>query len=144
MCQCALRRLRCNYQCNITTSHWHLVEWSSVFLLRKNVHRSKRCPVTLTGTAWVRFLPAPTHETCLCCSAKSSLMNLACLHTAQESEGQWRLSRKNKHGPSARSLHNGRMAHWVRDFRGLDTAATGTSRVELRAGLPKNPNCLHG
>ncbi len=31
-------------------------------------------------TAWVQFLPAPTHETCLCCSAKSSLMMLACLN----------------------------------------------------------------
>ncbi len=41
--------------------------------------RRKQCPVTLTRTAWVQFLPAPTHETCLCCSAKSGLMKLACL-----------------------------------------------------------------
>jgi hypothetical protein len=27
--------------------------------------RRKRCPVTLTRTAWVQVLPAPTHETCL-------------------------------------------------------------------------------
>ncbi len=33
----------------------------------------------LTRTAWVQFLPAPTHYTCLCCSAKSGLMKLACL-----------------------------------------------------------------
>ncbi len=42
--------------------------------------RRKRCPVTLTWTVWVQFLPAPTHETCLCCSAKSGLMKLACPH----------------------------------------------------------------
>ncbi len=41
--------------------------------------RRKRCPVTLTRTAWVQFLPAPMHETYLCCSAKSGLMKLACL-----------------------------------------------------------------
>ncbi len=41
--------------------------------------RRKRCPVPLTRTAWVQFLPAPTHETCICCSAKSGLMKLACL-----------------------------------------------------------------
>ncbi len=33
--------------------------------------RRKRCPVTLTVTAWVQFLPSPTHETCLYCSSKS-------------------------------------------------------------------------
>ncbi len=42
--------------------------------------RRKRCPVTLTVTAWVQFLPSPTHETCLCCSAMSGLMKLACLY----------------------------------------------------------------
>ncbi len=41
--------------------------------------RRKRCPITLTRTAWVQFLPAPTHETCLFCSAESLLMKLACL-----------------------------------------------------------------
>ncbi len=43
----------------------------------------------LTVTAWVQFLPAPTHETCLCCSAVtrlvSSLMKLACLDIIQTS-----------------------------------------------------------
>ena len=43
--------------------------------------RRKRCPVTLTRTVWVQFLPAPTHETCLCCSAKSGLMKLACIQS---------------------------------------------------------------
>ena len=33
----------------------------------------------LTVTAWVEFLPSPKHETCLCCSAMSGLMKLACL-----------------------------------------------------------------
>jgi hypothetical protein len=33
--------------------------------------RRKRCPVTLTRTACVQFIPAPTHEKCLCCFAKS-------------------------------------------------------------------------
>ncbi len=41
--------------------------------------RRKQCPIALTWTAWVQFLPDPTHETCLCCSAKSGLMKLACL-----------------------------------------------------------------
>jgi hypothetical protein len=41
--------------------------------------KQRRCPVTLTQTAWVQFLPARTYETCRCCSAKSSLMKLACL-----------------------------------------------------------------
>ena len=36
-------------------------------------------PVTLTWTASVQFLPSPTDETCLCCSAMSGLMKLACL-----------------------------------------------------------------
>ena len=31
----------------------------------------------LTQTAWVQFLPSPTHETCLCCSVMSCLMKLA-------------------------------------------------------------------
>ena len=41
--------------------------------------RRKLGPVILTWTAWVQFLPSPTHETCLCCSAVSGLMKLACL-----------------------------------------------------------------
>ena len=50
--------------------------------------RRKRCPVTLTQTVWVQFLPAPTHETCLCCSAKSGLMKLACRHQGQDNTGK--------------------------------------------------------
>ena len=34
----------------------------------------------LTWTAWVQFPPSPTHDTCLLCSAMSSLMKLACLY----------------------------------------------------------------
>ncbi len=43
--------------------------------------RRKRCPVILTRTAWFQFLPSPTHKTCLCCSAMSGLMKLACLES---------------------------------------------------------------
>ncbi len=39
--------------------------------------RRKRGPVTLTRTAWVKFLPSLTHKTCLCFSAISGLMKLA-------------------------------------------------------------------
>ncbi len=41
--------------------------------------RQKRGPVILTCTAWVQFLPSPTHETCLSCSAMTCLMKKACL-----------------------------------------------------------------
>jgi hypothetical protein len=41
--------------------------------------RRKWGPVILIWTAWVQFLPSPTHETCLCCSAMSGLMKLDCL-----------------------------------------------------------------
>ena len=45
--------------------------------------KAKHCPVTLTWTVWVQFLPAQTHETCLCCSAKNGLMKLVCLLSAK-------------------------------------------------------------
>ena len=40
--------------------------------------RRKRGPVILTRTAWVRFMPSLTHETCLRCSAISDFIYLAC------------------------------------------------------------------
>ena len=46
---------------------------------------------------WVQSLPAPTHETCLCCSAKSGLMKLACLQPdseAREAEAELGLGRR--------------------------------------------------
>jgi hypothetical protein len=46
--------------------------------------RRKRGPVTLTWTAWVQFLPSPTHETCLCCSVMSGSMKLACLSISKQ------------------------------------------------------------
>ncbi len=46
-------------------------------------------------TAWAQFLPSPTHELCLCCSAMSGLMKLACLTILQgkslESARLWQL-----------------------------------------------------
>jgi hypothetical protein len=43
------------------------------------VVKAKAGPSPLTWTAWVKFLPSPTHDTCLLCSATSCLMKLACL-----------------------------------------------------------------
>ncbi len=48
-------------------------------------------------TAWVQFLPVPTHETCLCCSAMSCLMKLACLTGLYPTKHLWVCSKPRFH-----------------------------------------------